>query len=80
MKTLLLTFLGISAILLFGKRFIFTAKRNLFKDQAAWSGKELKIKYNKKGKRDESNNTDNYLNMIANESKLFLDEESKKSD
>tara|TARA_Y100001968_G_C19228284_1_gene653179 strand:- start:439 stop:690 length:252 start_codon:yes stop_codon:yes gene_type:complete len=67
----------IIALLLIGKNLFYSAKRNLFKDQAAWSGKDIKIKYNKD--REISNSkggNNNYLKIIAKESKIFLEEES----
>ena len=58
------------------KKVFYTAKRNLFKDQAAWSGKDLKIKYSKSKESPESKKTDNYLKMIAEESKVYLEDQS----
>ncbi len=52
MKIFILLSILIIAILLIGKNFISSAKRNLFKDQAAWSGKDIKIKYIKKPKEE----------------------------
>ena len=63
-----------------GRDLISSAKRNLFKDQEAWSGKDIKIKYRKSSKISDSNKTDNYLKMIADESKIYLDDQSKKKD
>tara|TARA_B100000700_G_C15007923_1_gene839504 strand:+ start:164 stop:370 length:207 start_codon:yes stop_codon:yes gene_type:complete len=65
-------------MILISKRFIFLAKRNLYKDQAAWSGKDIKIKYSKKVDSIKSNQNENYLKVIADESKNFLEEESSK--
>ena len=64
------------AILLIVRNLFFSAKTNLFKDQAAWSGKDIKIKYNKKKEISESKNNNNYLKMIAEESKLYLEDQS----
>ena len=58
------------------KKVFYTAKRNLFKDQASWSGKDLKIKYSKSKESPESKKTDNYLKMIAEESKVYLEDQS----
>ena len=73
-------FLFLSIIILglfFGiKKVFYSAKRNLFKDQAAWSGKDLKIKYSKSKESPESKKTDNYLKMIAEESKVYLEDQS----
>jgi len=80
MKILILFSIIIIAILLMGRDFISSAKRNLFKDQEAWSGKDIKIKYRKSSKISDSNKTDNYLKMIADESKVYLDDQSKKKD
>ena len=68
----------IIAILLFGKKVFHSAKRNLFKDQAAWSGKDIKIKYSKSKNVSESKINDNYLKIIADESKLYLDDQLQK--
>ncbi len=80
MKIFLFLSIIILAILFIGKRFFLFARRNLLKDQAAWSGKDMKIKY--KGKKDISdpNGIDNYLKIIADESKIFLEEESNKEE
>ena len=74
---LLLIILGISLIC---RDFISSAKRNLFKNQAAWSGKDIKIKYNASKEVSTSNKNDNYLKMIAEESKIYLDDQSKKGE
>ena len=67
-------------ILYIGKKVISTAKRNLFKDQAAWSGKDIKISYGKSKKIPESKGIDNYLKIIADESKFYLDDQFRKED
>ncbi len=80
MKIFIFFTLSIISLLFIGKNLIYSAKRNLFKDQAAWSGKDIKIKYNKDrelANPREGNN--NYLKMIANESKIFLEEESEQN-
>ena len=78
MKIFLLLFLIALAILFIGKNFFSSAKRNLFKDQAAWSGKDLKIKHRKSKdvKNIEKNN--NYLKLIADESQIYLNDQSMK--
>ena len=78
MKIFLILSLLIITILLVGRIFIYSAKINLFKDQAAWSGKDLKINYNKNKKGSGSNKNENYLKMIAEESEIFLEDQSKK--
>ena len=77
MKIFILFSIVIIAILLLGKNFISSAKRNLFKDQAAWSGKDIKIKYNNSKKVSDSEENDNYLKIIADESKNYLEDQSR---
>ena len=62
------------AIILISRNFIYSAKRNLFKDHAAWSGKDIKIKY--RTSKDASKENDNYLKIIADESKTYLEDQS----
>ena len=80
MKTFLLFSIFIIAIILIGRDFIYSAKRNLFKDQAAWSGKDIKIKYNASIQDSESKENENYLKMIADESKSYLEDQSIKKE
>ena len=80
MKIFLLISIIIIAILLIGRNLIYSAKRNLFKDQAAWSGKDIKIKYNASRETSESKKNDNFLKMIADESTLYLEDHSKKKE
>ena len=80
MKIFLLISIFIIAILLIGRDFISSAKRNLFKDQAAWSGKDIKIKYNASIQDSESKENENYLKMIADESKSYLEDQSIKKE
>ena len=80
MKIFLLFSIVIIAILLISRNLIYSAKRNLFKDQAAWSGKDIKIKYNTKSKLSESKGNDNFLKKIADESKIFLEDHSKEKE
>tara|TARA_Y100001968_G_C19308372_1_gene692817 strand:+ start:663 stop:902 length:240 start_codon:yes stop_codon:yes gene_type:complete len=65
-------------ILFIGRNFIYSAKRNLFKDQSAWSGKDIKIKYNTSNNVSEKKENDNYLKIIADESKIYLEDQSPK--
>ncbi len=64
--------------MLIGRDFIYSAKRNLFKDQAAWSGKDIKIKYTSSSEVSKSNENENFLKMIADESRIYLDDQSLK--
>ncbi len=79
MKIFIFLILIIIAILFLGKSFISTAKRNLFKDQAAWSGKEIKIKHSMPAGASESKVSENYLKIIADESKNYLEDEFNKT-
>ncbi len=80
MKIFLLFSLSIIAILLIGKDIIYTLKRHLLKDQAEWSGKDIKIKYTTSGKASGSKDSENYLKMIADESKIYLEEQSEEKE
>ena len=80
MKIFLIFSIIIITILLIGRNIIYSAKRNLFKDQAAWSGKDIKIKYTSSRDFSESNESDNYLKMIADESKIYLEDQSIKKE
>ena len=81
MKIVLIISIFILAIFLIGKKIFYLAKRNLFKDQAAWSGKDIKIKYNVSRETSESKENDNFLKIIAEESKVYLEDQSmQKSD
>lgn len=80
MKILLLVFALFFGIFIVFKKVIFSAKRNLFKDQVAWSNKEIKIKHNKSKEISESNRDDNYLQIIAEESTEFLEEQYKREE
>tara|TARA_B100000965_G_C19578514_1_gene752405 strand:+ start:1029 stop:1283 length:255 start_codon:yes stop_codon:yes gene_type:complete len=80
MKIFFLFLIIIIAIILLGRNFIFAAKRNLFKDQAAWSGKDIKIKYNTSRQASETEGNQNYLKMIAEESKIYLEDQSAKKE
>ena len=80
MKILLLFSIIVIAIVLISRNFIYSAKKNLFKDQAAWSGKDIKIKYNTSKEVSTSKKNDNYLKMIAEESKTYLEDQSKEKE
>ena len=80
MKIFILISIVIITILLIGRDFIYSAKRNLFKDQAAWSGKDIKIKYNTSREVSDSKESNNFLTMIANESKNYLENQSNKNE
>ena len=66
--------------LLLGRKIFNSAKRNLFKDHAAWSGKEIKINYTASREISESKENRNYLKIIADESKIYLDNQSYKEE
>ncbi len=59
------------------KNILYSAQRNLFKDHTAWSGRDINIKYNKSKKILEAKRNDNYLKIIADESKSYLEDQSK---
>ena len=80
MKIFLFLTLFISALLFIGKKVLYSAKRNLFKDQAAWSGKDITIKYRQSKEISGSKEINNYLKIIADESKVYLEKESKKEE
>tara|TARA_Y100001968_G_scaffold116902_1_gene106303 strand:+ start:462 stop:707 length:246 start_codon:yes stop_codon:yes gene_type:complete len=80
MRILLLLSIFTLAILLIGKKVFYSAKRNLFKDQAAWSGKDIKIKHRNLEEITMSKKIDNYLKIIADESKVYLENESKEEE
>ncbi len=77
MEILLLLSLVILGIFIIVKKIFYSAKRNLFKDQAAWSGNEIKINYSNSKETLGSNKNDNYLKIIAEESKVYLENQSK---
>ena len=80
MKIFLLFSIIIIATLLICRNFIYLAKRNLFKDQAAWSGKDIKIQYNHSRELSKSTKNNNYLKTIADESAIYLEDQSKKAE
>ena len=77
MKIFLLVSIIILMTIFIIKQVFYSAKRNLFKDQAAWSGKDIKITYRNSKEIKESKGVDNYLKIIADESKVYLEEQSK---
>ena len=77
MEIFFLLTLIIFSIFLVLKKVFYSAKRNLFRDQAAWSGKEIKIRHNKSKEIQLSERNDNYLNIIADESELYLEDKSQ---
>ena len=68
------------AILLIGKKFFYSAKINLFKDQAAWSGNDIKIKYRNSEEVSGSERNENYLKKIADESRIYLEDQYTKNE
>ena len=80
MKILLFLSIIILTIFFVIKKVFYLAKRNLFKDQAAWSGKDINIKYNKSKEISEFKKNENYLNIIADESKFYLEDQSKQEE
>ncbi len=80
MKIFLILFIFILAFIFIGKKVFYSAKINLFKDQASWSNKDIKIKYRNSKEIKDSKGIDNYLKVIADESKVYLDEQSKEKE
>ena len=76
MKIFLILSIIILAIYFIFKNFFYSAKRNLFKDQAAWSGKDLNIKHSSSKEISSLKENNNYLKIIADESKVYLDNQS----
>ena len=80
MRIVLLLSIFILAIFIIGKKIFHSAKRDLFKDQAAWTGKDIKIKYSNSKEIRESKEIDNYLKIIADESKVYLEDQHKEEE
>tara|TARA_B100000965_G_C19366024_1_gene658154 strand:- start:453 stop:707 length:255 start_codon:yes stop_codon:yes gene_type:complete len=80
MKIFILFSIITITIILISRNIIYSAKRNLFKDQAAWSGKDIKIKYSNPKEISNSKENENYLKIIADESKIYLEDQSKKKE
>ena len=77
MKIFLLLSIIILTIFFVFRKVFYSAKRNLLKDQAEWFSKDIKIKYNKSKELSALNKQDNYLKIIAEESKSYLEEQLK---
>ena len=77
MKIFLLLSVIVLTIFFVFKKVFYSAKRNLFKNQAEWFSKDIKIKYSKSKEISALKKHDNYLKIIADESKFFLEEQSK---
>ena len=80
MRIFLILSILIVVSLFIGKKVFYSAKRNLFKDQAAWSGKDIKIKHRNLKEAPVSKGIDNFLKIIADESKVYLETESQKEE
>ena len=78
MKIFLLFSIVMIAIFLIGRNFFNSAKRNLLKDQAAWSGKDIKIIHSNTKENAESSTNSNFLKTIANESKIYLEDQYRR--
>ena len=76
MKIFLLLSLIILMIYFVFKNVFDSAKRNLFKDQAEWFSKDIKIKHSKSKEISALKKHDNYLKIISEESKVYLEEQS----
>ena len=77
MKIFLLLSLIVLTIYFVFKKVFYSAKRNLFKNQAEWFSKDIKIKYSKSKEISALKKHNNFLKIIADESKFFLEEQSK---
>tara|TARA_B100000945_G_scaffold268466_1_gene228961 strand:- start:198 stop:452 length:255 start_codon:yes stop_codon:yes gene_type:complete len=77
MEIFLLFSIIILMIFFIFKKVYYSAKINLFKDQAAWSGKDIKIIHRESKQVTESKKNNNYLNKIAEESKVYLEDQYK---
>ena len=77
MKIVVLLSIIILGIYFIFRKVFYSAKRNLFKDQAEWFSKDIKINYSKSKEISTSDKHDNYLKIIADESKFYLEEQSK---
>ena len=76
MEIFILLCASILAIFFIVKKVFSSAKINLFKDQAAWSGKDINIRHRKSREISEITGSNNYLNIIAEESKVYLQDQS----
>ena len=78
MQLLIIVSLIIAFLFIVLKKIVSFIKVNLVRDERAWSGKDIKIKRMDPNQTDitSSNNIkNNYLKVIADESKIFLDEQ-----
>ncbi len=80
MKIFLVLSIMILAIYFVVKKVFYSAKRNLFKDQEAWSNKAISIKYSKSKEISGIERNDNYLKIIADESKIYLEDQSRQEE
>ena len=80
MKIFILLSIILVAIFLICKKVLYSAKRNLFKDQTAWSAKDIKINYSNSKEIPASKEVDNYLKIIADESRIYLESQSKEEE
>ena len=80
MEIFLVLLIIILATFFIVKKVLNSAKTNLFRDQAAWTGKDINIKYNKSNKISPSKSNNNYLKLIAEESSLYLQDQSIEED
>ncbi len=75
MKIFLILSIIITICFVFRNLF-YSAKRNLFKNQAEWFSKDIKIKYSKSKEISSLEKNDNYLKIIADESNFYLEEQA----
>ncbi len=80
MRIFLLLSIIVIVIFFISTKLFYSAKRNLLKNQAAWSGKDIKIKYTNSKEGLDSKRNDNFLKTIAHESKIYLDGQSNKEE
>ena len=79
MQLIIFISLIIVILFIFIRKGISFVKTNLIKDQRAWSGKDIKITRKASNLKDGSSSNitkNNYLKVIAEESKIYLDEQS----
>ena len=80
MKIFLLLSIIVLSTLVIGRNIFYSAKRNLFKDQTAWTGKDIKIRYGNSNEVSKPKRLENYLEIIADESKIYLEDQSKEEE
>ncbi len=79
MQLLIIISLIIVFLFIVSRKVISLFKVNLVSNQRAWSGKDIKINrkdLNPNNSITSNNKKNNYLEVIADESKIFLDEQS----